>query len=209
MIKTAARVSILGWNGVERKTIQTEPYDNSIIKVPDWGLPKIGELCLTYGGKIAVVKNIRWCEAKDPFKASLIYYTSAEERWISESMVHRIVVKKGKTFTLHGTSFEYLKSNEDDERVDINEVIRLTNEERRLAIPLLNEAYKKGEEDCAPLIEYYKIGLGNDLIKRPEIQNPYKGGDVSNYALCELESTWESAFKKTEDRFIKANFFKG
>lgn len=102
---TTVRVWKLGWNGMEKRTINVQEFPRDIIKVDDWFSPSVGELCMNSDGKISKVMAMKYRKATDIFKGGYMCRTAYSKKWVSIDMVDRIEVKKGKTFIFRGKEY--------------------------------------------------------------------------------------------------------
>lgn len=103
--KMKVRVWRLGWNGMEKVTITVAKLDKALLKVSDWFFSKVGQLCINDKGNLDVCKEISFVPPRDPFKGYNRYTFKYSNGSVSESMVHRVDVKKGKKFKFRGKIF--------------------------------------------------------------------------------------------------------
>ena len=109
---TKRRVWTLGWNGMKKITIEINNFNADLLKVDDWFAPAVGELCVNHKGNIDVVTEIVRIPAKDPFKSYLLFSLKYSKDKVSERLINRIYVKKGKTFKFRGKTFKFQEPTE-------------------------------------------------------------------------------------------------
>lgn len=108
MTKETVKVKVyrLEWAGdLKKTTISVEKFDKSVLKVDDWFLPQVGELCFNQNGDIDVVKSIGFSPGDRNFKLSYNYKFENSRGTVSSELVTRIEVKRGKVFIFNGKPF--------------------------------------------------------------------------------------------------------
>ena len=108
--KVPVKIWALAWAGdMGEKTIHVDPYPTDLLTVDDWFVPDKGELCFNIEGKLDIVIGIKFRRSDGTFKAGYMYQTKNHEGWVSEGLVHRVYVKKGKEFEFEGKIYKYRK----------------------------------------------------------------------------------------------------
>lgn len=105
----------LGWHGMKKETITLNNFPKEFLKIDDWFSPKVGELGLVLTtGKIGIVKSIKLRPASQAFKAVNMYSFIGRKGSVSESLVLKVNVRKGKTFKFRNKFFTYQPVTNED-----------------------------------------------------------------------------------------------